>query len=49
MRKALLLRSTLYKDVQADVLSSLSLLTETLKLDAKSLAASFDKFMTVSR
>jgi len=49
VKRALLMRSTVYKDIQPDVLSSLSSVGESLKLDSKSLASSFDKFMTVSR
>ena len=49
IKKALLMRSTLYRDIQNDVLSSLSLMADTLDLDAKSLASKLDRFMTVSR
>ena len=49
VRKALLMRSTVYKDIEADVLGMLSSLGESSKMEAKALASSFDKFMTVSR
>ncbi|KAL4552225.1 hypothetical protein Ndes2526B_g06451 [Nannochloris sp. 'desiccata'] len=49
IRKALLMRSTMYRDIQEDVLSSLASLAETHSLDAKSLASKLDRFITVSR
>ena len=49
VKKSLMMRSTVYKDIKSDVLSTLTSLSESLKLDAKTLASSFDKFMTVSR
>lgn len=49
MKKFLMMRSTVYKDIQADVLGSLASLGETFQLDAKAIASSFDKFMAVSR
>jgi hypothetical protein len=49
IKKSLLMRSTVYKNVDPGLLSSLSLLAEQNALDAKGLAAAFDKFMTVAR
>jgi hypothetical protein len=39
----------MYRDIQDDVLSSLTSLAETHSLDAKGLASKLDRFMTVSR
>ncbi len=39
----------MYRDIQDDVLSSLTSLAETHSLDAKALASKLDRFMTVSR
>lgn len=49
IKRALLLRSTLYKDIDASLLSSLAAVAEQHVLAAKGLATAFDKFMTVTR
>jgi hypothetical protein len=49
IKKALLMRSTLYKDIDASMLAALGEAAQRQCLDAKALAAAFDKFMTVNR
>ena len=43
------MRSTMYKDISSEVLSCLASVGESLEMDPKGTAASFDKFMTISR
>lgn len=49
VRRALLLRSTNYKDLDTVLAEQLAVVAEQHGLTAKGLAAAFDKFMTVSR
>ena len=49
IKKNLLFRSTLYKNINNSLLSQLSTIAEQHGLEAKALAAAFDKFMTVQR
>lgn len=49
MKKLLMQRSTLYKNVPTDVIQELVKLSNDLDLDAKNIARSFDKFMAISR
>ena len=49
IQKALLFRSTIYKDVNQQLLSELVGIADTQDLDAKGVATAFDKFMTISR
>ena len=49
IKRALLLKSTVYKDIDPFQLSSLAAVAEQRALDAKGLAAAFDKFMTTQR
>jgi hypothetical protein len=49
LQRRLLLRSTMYKDLPSDVVSKLAAIAGDNALDAKGLAGSFDKFMTVKR
>lgn len=49
IKRSLGMRSTLYKNIEPSLLSSLAVLAERHVLDGKGLAAAFDKFMTVSR
>ena len=49
IKRALLMRSTVYKNIEPSLLSSLEHVAEQHVLDAKGLAAAFDKFMTVAR
>lgn len=49
VRRALLLRSTNYKELDTVLAEQLAAVAERHGLTAKGLAAAFDKFMTVSR
>lgn len=49
LKKALLMRGTLYRDIQDDIVSYLVTMGEVHGMDAKTLAGKLDRFMTVSR
>lgn len=49
LKKLLMQRSTVYKNVPADVVQELSKLTQDMGVESKKIVGLFDKFMTVSR
>ena len=49
VKKLLMQRSTLYKDVSADVVEELLRVGDKFGMDVKKVVSAFDKFMTVSR
>ena len=49
IRKALLRKGTLYKDIPGALVAQLESVAEQHGLDAQSVASAFDKFMTTSR
>lgn len=49
VKKLLMQRSTLYKDVSADVVEELLRMGDKFGMDVKKVVSAFDKFMTVSR
>lgn len=49
LKKLLMQRSTVYKDISTDVVEELGKLAKDMRLETKKLVGLFDKFMTVSR
>lgn len=49
LKKLLMQRSTVYKDIPTDVVEELGKLAKDMGLETKKLVGLFDKFMTVSR
>jgi hypothetical protein len=49
LKKLLMQRSTLYKNISSDVVFELSKLSDDMGVESKKIVGLFDKFMTVSR